>query len=212
MSLRTAPQKVASKALLRSPHLECQFLRHQPQFPTRCAFSTTPKNRRVKIPSPRDVVGPGEKPAKMVVTLTTPEQSAEMEKKLRAQSAKLAAARESQLREARQRRADRLSEEKRRKNEAEEITKTQFTKEEREKKEKEDYRRRYKQLERNWIKFMVGMPVFLVMSYDLFQRLVMKREQKVPPWKQARLNKEKEEREKLEREKLTPEGEQVLEG
>jgi hypothetical protein len=40
----------------------------------------------------------------------------------------------------------------------------------------------------------------------------MKREQKVPPWKQARLNKEKEEREKLEREKLTPEGEQVLEG
>jgi hypothetical protein len=40
----------------------------------------------------------------------------------------------------------------------------------------------------------------------------MKREQKVPPWKQAKLNKEKEEREKLEREKLTQEGEQVLEG
>lgn len=61
-------------------------------------------------------------------------------------------------------------EEKRRNNEAEEITKTELTKEEREKKEKEDYKRRYKQLERNWTKFMVGMPVFLVMSYDLFQR------------------------------------------
>jgi cation transport ATPase len=115
-------------------------------------------------------VGPGEKPAKMVVTLTTPEQSTEMEKKLRAQSAKLAATRESQLREARQRRADRMMEEKRKKNETEETSTAELTKEEREKKEKEDYQRRYKQLERNWIKFMVGMPVFLVMSYDLFQR------------------------------------------
>ncbi|KAM0262060.1 hypothetical protein ACHAPA_009423 [Fusarium lateritium] len=203
---------MASKALSRSPRLECQVAHYRPRFPTTCAFSTTPTNRRIKIPSPRDLAGPGEKPPKMVVTLTTSEQSAEMEKKLRAQSAKLAATREAQLREARQRRVDRVMEDKRRKNEAEEITKTELTKEEREKKEKEDYKRRYKQLERNWIKFMVGMPVFLVMSYDLFQRLVMKREQKVPPWKQAKLNKEKEEREKLEKEKLTQEGEQILEG
>lgn len=48
--------------------------------------------------------------------------------------------------------------------------------EEKEKKEKEDYKRRYKQLERNWLKFMVGMPIFLVTSYDLFQR------RKLSPW------------------------------
>ncbi|KAJ4009336.1 hypothetical protein NW752_009637 [Fusarium irregulare] len=80
--------------------------------------------------------------------------------------------------------------------------------EEKEKKEKEDYKRRYKQLERNWLKFMVGMPIFLVTSYDLFQRLVMKREPKVPPWKQAKINKEKEEKE--QQEKLEKEGEVLL--
>jgi hypothetical protein len=52
----------------------------------------------------------------------------------------------------------------------EEVGKKEPTKEEKEKQQKEDYKRRYKQLERNWLKFMVGMPIFLVTSYDLFQR------------------------------------------
>lgn len=38
--------------------------------------------------------------------------------------------------------------------------------------------------------------------------VVMKREQKIPPWKQAKINKEKEEKEK--REKLEQVGEEVL--
>ncbi|KAM0344114.1 hypothetical protein ACHAPU_007835 [Fusarium lateritium] len=209
MSMRNLPRKLASRTLARH-HLECQS-RQQPQFPTVCAFSTTPANCRANASGPRDSVAPGERPVRVVKNSTTPKQSAEIEKKLQAHAAKLAKTREEQLREARQRRANRISEEKTKKAESEETGEKELTKEEKEKKEKEDYKKRYKQLERNWIKFMVGMPVFLVMSYDLFQRLVMKREQKVPPWKQARLNKEKEEREKQEGEQLTPEGEKILE-
>lgn len=55
-------------------------------------------------------------------------------------------------------------------NAAEETKKTGLTKEEREKAEKEDYNRRHKQLERFWLKFMVGMPIVLVVGYELFQR------------------------------------------
>ncbi|KAF5665171.1 hypothetical protein FHETE_6787 [Fusarium heterosporum] len=207
---RHLPRNFASRILARP--LECQF-HQQPQLPTVCAFSTTLTNRHANSSSPRDATAPGERPARVVKTSTTPKQPGEIEKKLQAHAAKLARSREEQLREARQRRANRISQEKTKKAqvEAEEETgERELTKEEKERKEKEDYKKRYKQLERNWIKFMVGMPVFLVMSYDLFQRLVMKREQKVPPWKQARLNKEKEEREKQEREKLT-EGERIVE-
>ncbi|KAF4999016.1 hypothetical protein FGRMN_2742 [Fusarium graminum] len=211
MLLRNLSRNLASRTLARPP-LECQF-RQQPQFLSICAFSTTPTNRRANASSPRDSTAPGERPARVVKTSTTSKKPAEIEKKLQAHAAKLAKTREEQLREARQRRANRISEEKTKKAEveAEETGERELTKEEKERKEKEDYKKRYKQLERNWIKFMVGMPVFLVMSYDLFQRLVMKREQKVPPWKQARLNKEKEEREKQESKRLT-EGEKTLEG
>ncbi|KAL4728350.1 hypothetical protein ACLX1H_005094 [Fusarium chlamydosporum] len=209
MSLRLAPRKVASKPLSRFSRLECPSHRCNLLSPPTCAFSTTrPASRHAKIPNPKDLAAPGEKPPKMRVTLKTSEQSAELQQKLQEKSASLARDREEQLREARQRRLDRLMEARKQKEQGEEPEKKELTKEEKEKKEKEDYKRRYKQLERNWLKFMVGMPIFLVTSYDLFQRLVMKREQKVPPWKQARINKEKEERE--QREKLQQNGEELL--
>jgi flagellar biosynthesis GTPase FlhF len=200
MSLRIAPRKMASSALPRPSHYECPL---RSQRSSKCAFSTTqPSNRRPRIPSPVDFVKPGEKPAKMTITLTTPEQSAEIEKSLIEKATKIAQEREEKLRQARSARLGKLSADAKkspearanmapserrtgwaeydrrekakqveeRTNEAEEKKKTGLTKEEREKAEKEDYKRRYKQLERNWLKFMVGMPIFLVTSYDLFQR------------------------------------------
>ncbi|KAH7179806.1 uncharacterized protein B0J16DRAFT_177580 [Fusarium flagelliforme] len=207
MSLRLAPRKVASKALLRSSRLECPS-RCNPRSPPTCAFSTTiPNNRRIN-----NNAAPSEKPSKVRVTSTTSDQSSELQQRLQEKSAALAREREEQLREARQRRLDRIKEEREKREQGGESERKVFTKkeleEEKEKKEKEDYKKRYKQLERNWLKFMVGMPIFLVTSYDLFQRLVMKREPKVPPWKQAKINKEKEEKE--QQEKLEKEGEVLL--
>ncbi|KAJ4129325.1 hypothetical protein NW768_007862 [Fusarium equiseti] len=207
MSLHLAPRTVASKALVRSPRLEC-LSRHNPRSPPACAFSTTiPNNRRINSNA-----APSEKPSKVRVTSTASDQPSELQQRLQEKSAALAREREEQLREARQRRLDRIKEEREKREQGGESERKVFTKkeleEEKEKKEKEDYKRRYKQLERNWLKFMVGMPIFLVTSYDLFQRLVMKREPKVPPWKQAKINKEKEEKE--QREKLEKEGEVLL--
>ncbi|KAI7762886.1 hypothetical protein LZL87_008327 [Fusarium oxysporum] len=223
MSLRIAPRKVASSAVSRTSRLECPLLSHRA---SKCAFSTSrPSNRRQQIPSPVDFVKPGEKPAKTTITLTTSEQSAEITKSMVERATKLAQEREDKLRQARSARLVKLSTDaakrqdarakmtpseraeydrrekakqvEERTNEAEEKKKTGLTKEEREKAEKEDYNRRHKQLERFWLKFMVGMPIVLVVGYELFQRLVMGKEQKVMPWKQAKINKERKERERL---------------
>ncbi|PNP73993.1 hypothetical protein FNYG_12621 [Fusarium nygamai] len=221
MSLRTAPRKVASSALHRTSRLECPLLSHRT---SKCAFSTSrPSNRRQQIPSPVDSPKPSEKPAKATITLTTSEQSAENAKSMLEKATRLAQEREEKLRQARAARLGKLStnSEKRqdtrqdqasserrekarqaeeRSNTAEEKKRTGLTKEEREKAEKEDYNRRHKQLERFWLKFMVGMPIVLVVGYELFQRLVMGKEQKVMPYKQAKINREREERERLARE------------
>ncbi|QGI78789.1 hypothetical protein CEK25_005518 [Fusarium fujikuroi] len=164
-----------------------------------------------------------EKPAKTTIILTTSEQSAENAKSMIEKATRLAQEREDKLRQARSARLGKLSTnaEKRqdvrdnlasserrekarqaeeRTNAAEEKKKTGLTKEEREKAEKEDYNRRHKQLERFWLKFMVGMPIVLVVGYELFQRLVMGKEQKVMPYKQAKINREREERERFARE------------
>ncbi|RGP81619.1 hypothetical protein FLONG3_219 [Fusarium longipes] len=207
MSLRFTPRKVASTVLSRSSRLECPSTRYSTRSPPTCAFSTKPTNRRTRITNPNDVAS-GEKTAKVRVTSTTSDQASELQQRLQEKSANLARDREQQLREARQRRLDRIMEERKQKAQGEESAKKGPTKEEKEKQEKEDYKRRYKQLERNWLKFMVGMPIFLVTSYDLFQRLVMKREPKVPPWKQAKINKEREERE--QKEKLEQQGEEPI--
>ncbi|RGP73832.1 hypothetical protein FSPOR_1526 [Fusarium sporotrichioides] len=208
MSLHLTPRKVASTALSRSSRLECPSTRCNTRSPPTCAFSTRPTNRRAKIHNTQDLSANNEKLAKVRATPTTSEQSAVLQQRLQEKSANLAKNREEQLREARQRRLDRIREEREKRTQAEEDEKKELTKEEEEKKKKEDYKKRYKQLERNWLKFMVGMPIFLVTSYDLFQRLVMKREPKVPPWRQAKINKEKEEQEK--REKLEQHGEGLL--
>ncbi|KAG8360232.1 hypothetical protein FVEN_g1943 [Fusarium venenatum] len=200
MSLRITPGRVAFLAHPPSFRLECPSARCNIRSLPTCAFSTRPTNRRAKIPNTQDSA-PSEKPTKVRVTPTTSEQSAVLQQRLQEKSASLARNREEQLREARQRRLDRIREERGKSRQAEEDEKKELTKEEEEKKKKEDYKRRYKQLERNWLKFMVGMPIFLVTSYDLFQRLVMKREPKVPPWRQAKINKEKE-KEKEEREQI----------
>ncbi|KAJ4121488.1 hypothetical protein NW760_005205 [Fusarium oxysporum] len=218
MSLRIAPRKVASSALPRTSRLEYPLLSHRT---SKCAFSTSrPSNRRQQVPSPVDSVKLGEKPAKTTITLTTSEQSAENAKSMVERATKLAQEREDKLRQARSARLGKLSADadkrqdarenlasserrekakqaEKRTNAAEEKKKTGLTKEEREKAEKEDYNRRHKQLERFWLKFMVGMPIVLVVGYELFQRLVMGKEQKVMPWKQAKINKEREERERL---------------
>ncbi|RBR11180.1 hypothetical protein FVER53590_12771 [Fusarium verticillioides] len=221
MSLRIAPRKVVSSALPRTSRLECPLLRHRT---SKCAFSTSrPPSRRQQIPSAVDSAKPGEKPAKTTITLTTSEQSAENAKSMLEKATRLAQEREEKLRQARAARLGKLStnSEKRqdprdnlasserrekarqaeeRSNTAEEKKRTGLTKEEREKAEKEDYNRRHKQLERFWLKFMVGMPIVLVVGYELFQRLVMGKEQKVMPYKQAKINREREERERLARE------------
>ncbi|CAF3448371.1 hypothetical protein SNK03_008918 [Fusarium graminearum] len=208
MSPPLATRRVASKALSRSPRLECPSTHYNTRSPPTCAFSTKPTNRRAKAPNSQDSAAPNEKPAKVRVAPTTSERSAVLQQRLQEKSANLARNREEQLREARQRRLDRIKEERGKRAQAEGEEKKELTKEEVEKQKKEDYKRRYKELEWRWLKFIVGMPIFLVMSYDLFQRLVMKREQKIPPWKQAKINKEKEEKEK--REKLEQVGEEVL--
>ncbi|KAF5719928.1 hypothetical protein FMUND_4485 [Fusarium mundagurra] len=218
MSLRIAPRKVALSALPRTSRLECPLLSHRT---SKCAFSTSrPYNRRQQTPSPVDSAKPSEKPAKTTITLTTSEQSAENAKSMLEKATRLAQEREEKLRQARAARLGKLStnsgkgqdtrenlasSERREKarqaeertNAAEEKKKTGLTKEEREKAEKEDYNRRHKQLERFWLKFMVGMPIVLVVGYELFQRLVMGKEQKVMPYKQAKINREREERERL---------------
>ncbi|KAF5603575.1 hypothetical protein FPCIR_1317 [Fusarium pseudocircinatum] len=221
MTLRIAPRKVASSALPRTSRLECPLLS---QRTSKCAFSTSrPSNRRQQIPSPVDSAKPGEKPANTTINLKTSEQSAENAKSMLEKATRLAQEREEKLRQARAARLGKLSAnaEKRqdtrdnlasserrekarqaeeRTNAAEEKKKTGLTKEEREKAEKDDYNRRHKQLERFWLKFMVGMPIVLVVGYELFQRLVMGKEQKVMPYKQAKINREREERERLARE------------
>lgn len=106
----------------------------------------------------------------MRVAPTTSERSAVLQQRLQEKSANLARNREEQLREARQRRLDRIKEERGKRAQAEGEEKKELTKEEVEKQKKEDYKRRYKELEWRWLKFIVGMPIFLVMSYDLFQR------------------------------------------
>ncbi|KAF5239097.1 hypothetical protein FANTH_10046 [Fusarium anthophilum] len=218
MSLRIAPQRVASSALPRISRLECPLLSHRT---SKCAFSTSrPSQRRQQVPRPADSAKPGENPAKTTITPTTPEQSAESAKSMVEKATRLAQEREEKLRQARAARLGKLStnSEKRqdarenlasgerrekarqaeeRTNAAEEKKKTGLTKEEREKAEKEDYNRRHKKLERFWLKFMVGMPIVLVVGYELFQRLVMGKEQKVMPYKQAKINREREERERL---------------
>ncbi|KAF5542825.1 hypothetical protein FNAPI_9857 [Fusarium napiforme] len=220
MSLRIAPRKVASSPLPRISRLECPLLSHRT---SKCAFATSrPSSRRQQIPSAVDSAKPGEKPAKTTITLTTSEQSAENAKSMLEKATRLAQEREEKLRQARAARLGKLSAntEKRqdtrdsiasserrekarqaeeRSNTAEEKKKTGLTKEESEKAEKEDYNRRHKQLERFWLKFMVGMPIVLVVGYELFQRLVMGKEQKVMPYKQAKINREREEREERER-------------
>ncbi|KAF5600568.1 hypothetical protein FPANT_2295 [Fusarium pseudoanthophilum] len=221
MSLRIVPRKVASNALPRTSRLECRLLSHRT---SKCTFSTSrPSGRRQQIPSPVDSAKPGEKPAKTTITLTTSEQSAENAKSMLEKATRLAQEREEKLRQARAARLGKLSAntEKRqdtreelasserrekarqaeeRSNTAEEKKRTGLTKEEREKAEKDDYNRKHKQLERFWLKFMVGMPIVLVVGYELFQRLVMGKEQKVMPYKQAKINREREERERLARE------------
>ncbi|KAF5629005.1 hypothetical protein F25303_10308 [Fusarium sp. NRRL 25303] len=218
MSLRITPRKVASSALRRTSRLECPLLSHRT---SKCAFSTSrPSNRRQQILSPVDSAKPGEKPTKTTITLTTSEQSAENAKSMIEKATRLAQEREDKLRQARSARLGKLStnaekmkdirenlassdrrekarQAEERTNAAEEKKKTGLTKEEREKAEKEDYNRRHKQLERFWLKFMVGMPIVLVVGYELFQRLVMGKEQKVMPYKQAKINREREERERL---------------
>ncbi|KAJ4246593.1 hypothetical protein NW762_013535 [Fusarium torreyae] len=74
--------------------------------------------------------------------------------------------REAQLREARVYRADKTTEKNKKLEKME---------------SEQDYKRRYKQAERSWVKFMVAMPILIVTSYHLFQRLVMGKEQKVWP-------------------------------
>ncbi|KAF4954005.1 hypothetical protein FGADI_5541 [Fusarium gaditjirri] len=227
MSLRIAPRKVASTTLPRASRFECPLLSRRA---SKCAFSTSrPSNRQQQIPNPVDSARAGGKAAKTTITLTTSEQSAENAKNMVERATKLAQEREDKLRQARSARLGKLSSdsEKRqdarvdpasserrekakqveeRTNAAEEKKKTGLTKEEREKAEKEDYNRRHKQLERFWLKFMVGMPIVLVVGYELFQRLVMGKEQKVMPWKQAKINKEREERERLAMENGGSEG------
>ncbi|VZI16470.1 unnamed protein product [Fusarium fujikuroi] len=215
------PAATASSALPRTSRLECSLLSHRT---SKCAFSTSRlSNRRQQIPSPVDSAKLSEKPAKTTIILTTSEQSAENAKSMIEKATRLAQEREDKLRQARSARLGKLSTnaEKRqdvrdnlasserrekarqaeeRTNAAEEKKKTGLTKEEREKAEKEDYNRRHKQLERFWLKFMVGMPIVLVVGYELFQRLVMGKEQKVMPYKQAKINREREERERFARE------------
>ncbi|KAI1029298.1 hypothetical protein LB504_010848 [Fusarium proliferatum] len=218
MPLRIAPREVASSALRRTSRLKCPLLSHRT---SKCAFSTSrPSNRRQQSPSPVDSAKPSEKPTKTTITLTTSEQSAENAKSMIEKATRLAQEREDKLRQARSARLGKLStnaekmkdirdnltssdrrekarQAEERTNAAEEKKKTGLTKEEREKAEKEDYNRRHKQLERLWLKFMVGMPIVLVVGYELFQRLVMGKAQKVMPYKQAKINKEREERERL---------------
>ncbi|KAF5618543.1 hypothetical protein F52700_12063 [Fusarium sp. NRRL 52700] len=217
MSLRIAPRKVASSALPRNAGLECLLLSHRT---SKCAFSTLrSSNRRQQIPCSVDSAKPGENPPKTTITLATSEQSAENAKTMLEKAIRLAQEREDRLRQARAARLGKLStnsektqdirenlassERRERARQAEKRTnaaeekKTGLTKEEREKAEKEDYNRRHKQLERFWLKFMVGMPIVLVVGYELFQRLVMGKEQKVMPYKQAKINREREERERL---------------
>ncbi|KAF5684480.1 hypothetical protein FDENT_6674 [Fusarium denticulatum] len=221
MTLRIVPRKVAPSVLARTSRLECPLLSHRT---SKCAFSTSrPSRRRQQIPSSVDSPKPSGKSAKATITLTTSEQSAENAKSMLEKATRLAQEREEKLRQARAARLGKLSanSEKRqdatenmasserrekarqaeeRTNAAEEKKKTGLTKEEREKAEKEDYNRRHKQLERFWLKFMVGMPIVLVVGYELFQRLIMGKEQKVMPYKQAKINREREERERLARE------------
>ncbi|KAF4436387.1 hypothetical protein F53441_13276 [Fusarium austroafricanum] len=175
------------------------------------------------MPNPNDFQKPGEKPPKMRFTLTKEQDGKGFPNELEERAAR----REGLLKEARIVRSNRAtinqSMEKNKREMAkkaneramdyEELGKRNMKKEEkeraREEKEKagkEDYKRRYKQLERNWLKFMVGMPILLVISYDLFQRLVMKREPKVIPWRQAKMKKEKEQKEREERKRLAMEG------
>ncbi|KAF4966499.1 hypothetical protein FSARC_5840 [Fusarium sarcochroum] len=141
MSLHTAPRTVASNALYRS--LRClSFAVQQPRFPTRtCAFSTTtPSNRQVKIPNPNDFKSSDGKPVKMRLKLQSDspfDLPPEME--ARAEAAIAALDREARLRGARVYRAKKITDEHRK---MAEIL------------QKEDYDRRYKQAERNWVKFM----------------------------------------------------------
>ncbi|KAK2679015.1 hypothetical protein RAB80_004196 [Fusarium oxysporum f. sp. vasinfectum] len=187
MSLRIAPRKVASSALPRTSRLEYPLLSHRT---SKCAFSTSrPSNRRQQVPSPVDSVKLGEKPAKTTITLTTSEQSAENAKSMVERATKLAQEREDKLRQARSARLGKLSADADKRQDARE----NLASSERREKAKQAEER----TNRFWLKFMVGMPIVLVVGYELFQRLVMGKEQKVMPWKQAKINKEREERERL---------------
>ncbi|RDA82900.1 hypothetical protein CP532_4780 [Ophiocordyceps camponoti-leonardi (nom. inval.)] len=48
--------------------------------------------------------------------------------------------------------------------------------------QKEDYQRRYKKAARWWLKIMVGLPIFIVSSWHLFNRLALGNHPPELPW------------------------------
>ncbi|KAF5025843.1 hypothetical protein F66182_2065 [Fusarium sp. NRRL 66182] len=173
MSSRTVP-RIAALNALRTPRLEClRLARSQPQFPTSrtCAlFTTTPTRRRAKIPSPDEVFGKDSK-AQMRVRLETPEQAAKK--------------REAQLREARMRRTGNSG------NTAREASSSfttyavgeddKTTAKAKEQIEAEEYKRRYNDAAGKWLRGMIALPIVIVLGAELFQRMVLGKEQKVIP-------------------------------